>query len=88
MVTAAEAQAVRGRQFVQQRRIAQGAASGQLTRPETRRLERQKAALQREIVRDSISGGRLGPAERARIGRQENRLSGEIYALKHNGRTR
>jgi len=86
VAVAANAAGVRQREVNQQGRIVQGVRSGSLTRGETRRLERQEGALHREIVRDRISGGHLGPMERAHIQRQENHLSGEIHRLKHNGR--
>ena len=72
----------------QQRRIAQGVKSGQLTPRETAHLERKEAAVNREVRRDrAANGGRLTPAERAKVNRQDNKLSQEIHHDKHNGRT-
>jgi|APLak6261675434_1056106.scaffolds.fasta_scaffold00216_13 hypothetical protein len=76
------------RAAAQQARIQQGVASGQLTGPEARRLERREARLQREIVRDRIDGGGLSAAERARIERRQDRLSRGIAHQKHDLQTR
>ncbi len=71
----------------QQARIAQGVASGQLTAPETARLERKEGNLNREIRSDRRSnGGTLTPQEKRQVNRQQNRLSRDIYRDKHNGR--
>jgi hypothetical protein len=56
----------------QQDRIANGVGSCQLTASETRNLEK----------RDD---GNLTAADKARLTRQQNRLSGSIYRDKHNG---
>ena len=88
LAMAANAEGVRQRQHNQQVRITQGVRSGSLTRPETARLERQEAALHREIARDAHDGPGLTPRERVKIQHQENRLSREIRRAKHNGRTR
>ncbi len=82
-LTAQAGQTVAARQREQQRRIAQGVQSGQLTPRETARLENQEARLNREIRRDRRSGGGLSPAERAKINRQQNRMSRRIYREKH-----
>ena len=84
---AANAQNIRGREFRQQQRIGQGVRSGQLTPGETRVLEGREARLHRQIRRDRIDGGGLSPAERARIQREQNRMSNNIYRFKHNNRT-
>lgn len=84
---AAWGQEIRERQENQQDRIAQGVKSGQLTAGETARLETREANLDREIRRDRrANGGTLTPQERRRVNRQQNRLSNQIYADKHNGR--
>ncbi len=77
------------RQRTQQKRIAQGVKSGQLTRGETRRLERQQARIQRTKRRDKMmNGGKLTPKEKAHINRMQNRASKHIYRTKHNKRVR
>jgi len=73
----------------QQRRIAQGIVSGQLTAGEATRLERGEAVLNHEIrAMRRANGGTLTPGDRAVVNRQQNRLSGGIYRLKHNARHR
>lgn len=69
----------------QQKRIAQGVASGQLTPRETVKLESREVKVNSE-VRDfrEDNGGTLTTRERAEVNRQQNRLSGEIYRAKHN----
>ncbi len=79
---------VKGRQVHQQRRIAQGVRSGELTRPEARRLERNAARIHRSVVRDRIDGGVFTPRERAKAQHRLNRQSRAIYRQKHDGQTR
>ena len=69
----------------QQKRIAEGIESGQLTPREAAKLEKQEARLNYE-VRDfrEDNGGKLTPREQAKVNRQLNQLSKEIYRLKHN----
>jgi hypothetical protein len=81
--TGAGAQTIQDRQRDQQRRINEGVATRTLTPAEAARLEREQAALNREIRRDRVDGGGLTPAERARINRQQDRLRREIFAEKH-----
>ena len=73
----------------QQERIAQGVASGQLTAGETARLEGREAALNHEErAMRQADGGKLTAGDRAVINRQQNKLSGSIFRLKHNARRR
>ena len=77
------------RQVDQQARIHQGVKSGELTKGETRRLERQQARIQRtKRVDKATNGGKLTPAEKAHINRMQNRASRNIYRKKHNKRAR
>jgi hypothetical protein len=70
----------------QQQRIAQGVQSGSLTAGETARLENRESAINQEVRADrTANGGKLTPAERAQVNRQQNRASGAIFAKKHNG---
>jgi Ni/Co efflux regulator RcnB len=71
------------RQEHQQHRIKQGVRSGELTRHETRNLERREAKIQRD-KRIAKSNGRVSPAERRHLRREENRTSHAIYRDKHN----
>ena len=82
---AASAGEVVQREANQQRRIGQGAYSGQLTARETGRLETREAAINATRRTDlAANGGRLTPGEYAGLNRRENRLSNGIYADKHN----
>lgn len=69
----------------QQDRIAQGVNSGQLTAGETKTLENKEAGLNAETRRmRAQDDGHLTAADRARLNRQQNRLSNQIYKDKHN----
>jgi hypothetical protein len=71
----------------QQDRIAQGIKSGQLTPRETANLESKDARINHEIHNDrAANGGKLTAGEKAQINRQQNKVSGQIYRDKHNGR--
>ncbi len=75
------------RQERQQRRIGQGVSSGQLTKPETLRLERNSARIHRSIVKDRHDGGVFTPRERAKAQRKLNGQSRAIYRQKHDAQT-
>ena len=69
----------------QQDRIAQGVGSGQLTAGETANLEKKEAAINQEVKADrSLNGGKLTPQERKTVNGQQNQMSRQIYADKHN----
>jgi hypothetical protein len=71
----------------QQDRIANGVKSGQLTAGETANLEKREAHINKEIHNDRVAnGGKLTPAERRQVTRQQNRTSRAIYRKKHNAR--
>jgi len=73
----------------QQDRIAQGVRSGQLTAGETSRLERQQQSINHEDARmRAADGGKLTPGDKAALHHRQNNASRNIYAKKHNGRTR
>ena len=80
---------IRARMENQQRRIAEGVASGRLKPRETARLERGEARLNREVreMRED-GGGRLSPRQRRVVDRQQNRLSRRIYRHKHDAQGR
>jgi hypothetical protein len=86
--TSARAGGIKKRAENQQDRIAQGIKSGQLTAGETARLERKESALNHE-VRDmrKVNGGTLTPKDRQVVNQQQNRLSRDIYAQKHDAQT-
>ncbi|MBZ5722607.1 MAG: hypothetical protein LAO03_19890 [Acidobacteriia bacterium] len=73
----------------EQDRIANGVASGQLTAGEAARLENQQKNLHNEVAADrAANGGKLTPAERAKVNRQQNRTSRNIYHQKHDAQHR
>ena len=74
------------RQQNQQGRIEQGVKSGELTKGETRRLERQQGKIQRD-KRAAKADGVVTPGERAKLNREQNRASKRVYRLKHNDNT-
>jgi len=72
----------------QQDRIANGVKSGELTAGETANLEKKEAGINAETRADrAANGGKLTAAEKAKINRQQNRLSNQIYQDKHNANT-
>jgi hypothetical protein len=78
---------IHARKENQQDRIAQGVKSGQLTAGETAHLEKREARINREVHNDRVAnGGKLTPAERRQVNRQQNRTSRAIYRDKHNAR--
>jgi hypothetical protein len=75
------------RECNQQRRIEQGVRSGELNRRETRRLEGREMHIDREVARDRArNDGTLTGRERAKVERQQNRVSRSIYREKHDRR--
>ena len=81
-------QEVQDRKDNQQDRIAQGVASGQLTAGETANLEGKEANLNAETrAMRAENGGTLTAGDKALVNQQQNRLSGQIYADKHNAAT-
>ncbi len=72
----------------QQDRIANGVQSGQLTAGETARLEKKEAAINKETAADrAANGGKLTAAEKKQVNGQQNQVSKQIYADKHNATT-
>jgi hypothetical protein len=82
------AQGINQRQRNQQSRIRQGVRSGELTRREAGRLEAQQARIRVNERYARRSGGEFTARERARIQRQENRASRNIYRQKHDRQDR
>ena len=74
------------RQKNQQERIGEGVENGSLTANEAARLEKQEAAIHNEVKTErKANGGKLTPAERRQVTRQQNRESKRIYRQKHDG---
>jgi hypothetical protein len=75
------------REHNQAQRIRQGVRSGELTRPETRRLVRGEARLHRnEAI--AKSDGIVTARERARLQHEANVESERIYRQKHDAQDR
>jgi hypothetical protein len=70
----------------EKRRILNGLRTGALTWGEYRHLEREQARIARD-ERRAKADGYVSPYERYRLNRELDRASGDIYRLKHNGRT-
>lgn len=69
----------------QQNRIANGVKSGQLTPGEASRLERQENRLVQNEKRDMArDGGHLTKRDQAKLNREANHVSRDIYKDKHN----
>lgn len=70
------------REVRQQQRIAEGAASGQLTPRETTRLEKREAKISADEAA-AKADGKVTRAERAHLRHEENRASRAIHRQKH-----
>jgi hypothetical protein len=70
----------------QQQRIEQGLQSGQLSTKEAGSLERQEKHVDNMEARD-LKNGSMSAGEQARLNTAQNKVSGNIYADKHNGVT-
>jgi hypothetical protein len=80
-----DGQQIQQRKENQQDRIANGVQSGQLTAGETKQLETRESRINKEEHNMATeNGGKLTQADRARLTRQQNRLSNKIYGDKHN----
>lgn len=71
------------RQKNQQKRVAEGVASGELNKRETKRIETKEKNLHKEIVHDRKDGGGLTKKERVKIEAKQDALSREIAKEKH-----
>ncbi len=87
-VAAAGPNNVKDRQVVQQKRINQGVRSGELTKAETLRLERNAARIRRSTARDRKDQGVFTPRERVQSHRKLNRQSRAIGKQKHDRQKR
>ncbi|MEO8052045.1 MAG: hypothetical protein ABI833_16650 [Acidobacteriota bacterium] len=80
----AQTNEINQRQRNQQKRIGEGVENGSLTPAETARLEKQEAAIHREVKTErKANGGTLTARERRQVNRQQNRESRRIYRQKH-----
>jgi hypothetical protein len=71
------------RQMNQQKRIRQGVKSGQLTKKETRKLEKGEAKIQSDKLA-AKSDGKVTKTERKKLHHELNRESKAIHNKKHN----
>jgi hypothetical protein len=79
---------IQDRKTDQQDRIANGVGDGQLTPGESKNLETKEAGVnQEERNMRSQDDGHLTTADRTKINNQQNHLSNQIYADKHNSTT-
>jgi hypothetical protein len=79
---------VGARRNMQQQRIANGVASGQMTPSEAAKAENHEQSINRNIAADrAANGGKLTPAEKSNINKQQNSASHQIYDEKHNEKT-
>ena len=74
------------RQANQEKRIDQGIASGALTGREAARLEKREAKIEADKVA-AKADGKVTPAERHKLMREENRASRAIRHEKHDRQT-
>lgn len=74
-------------QVRQQKRIVQGAKSGELTRQEIKQLERQQRHINRSKKRAKADGV-VTPAERVRLNGKQNRASRNIRRQKNDAQDR
>ena len=70
----------------QEKRIAEGQASGKLTNKEAANLDKREAKLNNDIAK-AKSDGTVTKAERRKLKREENRDSRKIARKKHNDKT-
>ena len=71
----------------QQDRIANGIQSGKMNAREASNVERKESAINHEDAADRrANGGKLTSGEKAKINRQQNGTSRQIYRDKHNGK--
>ncbi len=75
------------RQRNQQARIRQGVKSGELTKHETRKLEREQGRIRADKL-EAKSDGKVTKGERKAIHREQNKASKDIYKEKHDAQKR
>lgn len=92
LIPAADAQCyknrVNRRQGRQQVRLANGRRTGELTRLENARLQRQQATLAMREARMRRTGNGMTQAEAERLERHQDNLSTNIYNQKHDNQAR
>lgn len=86
-VIAGADQRIDNRQYRQEQRIEQGIASGELTRPETRRLGREQAGIVRAEARAEADGS-VSRREAFSLERRQDAASRHIARQKHDRQSR
>jgi len=86
-ITSASAQSYHDAK-TQQERIKKGYKSGKLTPSEARQLAYQQQHIRKSMHRAKCNDGRISRNERARIIRQQQMASRNIYSYNHNNRSR
>ena len=76
------------RQKRQQKRITQGVKSGELTKKETLKLEKNAAKIHRSVAKDRRDGGEFTPRERVKAQKRLNKQSCAIARQKHDKQKR
>jgi len=71
------------RDINQQQRIEQGLQSGALNTREAATLEREESRVN-QMQSQALKDGKLTAAEQSRLDAAQNKVSGDIYAAKHN----
>lgn len=77
---------IHAKQQHQQKRIANGVKSGELTPKETERLEKHEAKIQQD-KKEAKSDGTMTPEERAKIRKEQAKTSQKIHDQKHDDQT-
>lgn len=75
------------RQGNQQKRIAEGVASGELKKGEVRKLEKEQQDIQ-DAKKEARADGTVTGSERKEIQKEQNEASRKIYKSKHNNKSR
>jgi len=77
---------VNGRLKNQDERIKDGVKDGQLSKEEAAKLHKEDRNIRKEERRMAAKdGGHITKAEKAKLNRQENRVSGRIHEERHDG---
>ena len=87
-LASADHPSVVNRQKRQQKRTHQGVKSGELTKKETLKLEKNAAKIHRSLVKDRHDGGKFTPRERAKAQKRLNKQSRAIARQKHDKQKR
>ncbi len=86
-LSSAEAGVIKNREERQQKRIAEGIESGELTAKEATRLEAGQAKIEADRQK-ALSDGTMTKREKAKLTREQNRASRRIYRQKHDAQKR